>query len=1494
MKKISFSLVICIFAFSFGYSQTPIATLSTSYPTGSDMMFYIGTTTDGQTINIDWGDGTQKPYTVGTSPAMIYDKNTGSTIKIFGAGISYLYVSGNRLTSFSISSTSSIEKLFVAYNQLTSLDLSGNTAIKELYCNNNLLTSLNLNNCSALEKISFTTNKLTSIDLSTNVNIINISGGSNLLTTLNLTNNTKLNDLYCTENQLTSITFPTSTELSEIRCQNNLITSINLSGLPNLWIINIDNNKLTSLDVSNKTILQFIYCRNNLIQDINVTGCTSLGTLECAGNKLLFTTLPVGKPEWGTYNYNPQAKFPLPKKDYAINESIDLSSQLTANSVNTIYTWKTKGGQTLTSGVNYTASNGVFTFLSGNSDSLYCEMTNTTLPALTLNTTAIAVPLPAPLVIMTTTTAIGSTFSFTIRATTNDTPVQVDWGDGTVTNHNVITSNTLISGTLKSNTIKLYGANINYIDLQSRNLTSIDVTNNTVLQYLFLMYNQLASIDVTKNIALVRLNINENVIPSIDLTKNVALLYLECYKNSLSNLDLTQNILLKEVYCGTNQLTTIDLSKNVSLNRFDCWKNNITSLNLETNTALTILDISYNQFTSIDISKNTALESLYCGDNKLSSLDLSYNTALKGLSFSRNNLTTIDLSKNTLLTSLSCQNNQLTALDVSKNTALTYLNCVANKLTFSTLPIKQPSWTTYNYSMQAYLTLPKNKYALGEEIDLSNQLIAGGNTTIYVWRTPDFVTLTKDVDYTENNGKFTFIKELGDYLYCQMTNASFPDFSLSTEKISISSSSPNITLITTSNIGNTMYFQMMATISNATIQVDWGDGVLVDYIIGSNTYYYISKAITGNNIKIYGVGISYFSINNGYNIVSLDVSKATTLNSLYLGGNKISILDVSTLTKLITLDCKYNRITSLDLNNCTSLRYIDCSSNKLTFTSLPLIKAEWITYTYSPQLKLPLPKKNYTLNEEIDLSSQLTINSVTTNYKWKTKSGVTLTAGTDYTESNGKFNFLNAVNDSIYCEMTNAIFPNLTLNSTAIELPQEPILTMNTTTTIGSSFSFIIRASEENIPVKVNWGDGTITNHNVFTSNSTINGTIKSNTIRVYGSKIIYIDVISKNLTSIDISNNKPLKYFFCKGNQLTTLDVTKNTELINLDCSSNLLTTLDVTKNTALVKLSPYSNSLNGLDVSKNLVLSELNCSYNENIKTLDISKNIKLEYLYCAINGLTAIDVSNNPALIKLVCRDNNISSLNLNNNTKITNLGCDNNKLTTLDVSNIAALTYFDCHGNKLNTLDVSMNNALVNLYCESNHFIFSSLPIKKQSWANYTYSPQAKMVLQKKNYTISETIDLSNQFTTNGNTTSYTWKTMGGTTLYSGIDYITTNGVTTFLKTKTDSVYCQMTNATFPGLTLTTTNVKITQFPTSVDETHLSINTYPNPIKDILNIELNENIAKVEVYTILGAKIFEKQGDNTLTMIIPAADFPKGLLIVKVYGRNGIMDRKVIKE
>lgn len=1735
MRKFLFSIVFAFTAIS-TQAQTPAVTMTTTKEVGESCSFYIATKVENTTIQVDWGNGILSNFTVGQSSTLIYGDLTGNTIKVYGEGITELSVLSQYLNNLDASNASTLEILSCSSNNLTTLNLSSNTNLKELYCGSNKLNLLNVTANISLTVLECYSNTLTSLDLSFNTALKNIDCSYNQISTLNLTNNNVLTSVYCAGNQLTLLTLPSSNTLSKVICFNNLLTSLDISGNPNITILDCGNNQISTLELTDHTYLQNIYCNNNLLTTINLLNKPDLYKVDCSNNRFNLSTLPLSQVNWITYNYSPQAKYQLSKDTYSTGEGIDLSSQLTVNSVNTVYTWKTKSGQPLTSGTDYTENNGVFMFNTGQADSLYCEMSNTNFPNLTLTTTTIAVPLPAPAITMTTANEIGSNFSFDIAANTENKTIRVDWGNGATTEHTIGSNWTSISGTIAGSNIQIYGLSISALMANNCNLTSLDVTKCPSIKTLWCAINSLTDLDVTNNIFLEELYCGTNSIVSLDVSKNHTLQVLQCSYNLIDNLYLTNNRNLYNLRCDNNKLTVIDLSKNVELKYFDCYSNNIET---------------------IDITNNIKLEEFNCSNNQL---------------------LTIDLSKNTALTKLYCTNNKLTSLDFSNNLSLIEIYCAENKLSYSSLPLKLPSWTIYAYTPQAKLTLPKTEYVLNEEIDLNSQLTAGDNTTVYTWKTVGGVTLVKDADYTESNGKFTFLKQPGDYFYCEMTNTTFPDLTLTTENISIPQTEPAITMTTSIPVVSTFSFEIATNVNNYNIQVDWGDGSLSSYLINYTTE--ITGTLKSNIIKVYGLGIYNLNIINK-GITSLDITNCSTLNTIYCGNNQIITLDVTQNTaltalycnnnqlasldiskntalayldcrsnKLVTLDvsnntmlgtllcttndisvlnlsnntalsnfyCGDNKLTSIDISNNTKLRYFECYANKLsaldlskntelvflnltdnkfTFASLPVPIASWNPYHYTPQAKFPLPKAEYALNEEIDLSSQLTAGVNTTVYTWKTAGGVTLVKDVDYAESNGKFSFLKTYSDSVYCEMTNATFPDLTLETKniAIYLPL-PTISMVSASAIGSNFYFDINAPE-NTQITVDFGDGSLSSYTMGINSSRIEGTLRGNTVKIWGKEIGYICVSWMELTSLNVSNAVDLKSLHCNFNQLTSLDISKNIQLDHLYCNNNQLTSLDlsnninlqyvynqnnyltfttlpminaswfdfsyspqfpikmekavysvgevldlssqlsvngtvttyawvtssgntltkdvdyaenngkftflkgqtetiycqmtnatfpnltleteaisVTLNSPSITLSTtsstgntftfiasasndnsyvivdwgngsttnhtigvnessisgtlagntvkvYGNGITMLNVeSKNL--SELNISgasslqkilcNNNQFVTLDISKNDKLQYLDCRLNRIETLDLTINIELTYLNCNSNKLSSLDLSKNSILQTLDCQSNQLGTLDVTSNTSLKSLWCSFNNIKTLDLSKNTSLESLLCsnneisllsvinnpainvlrcESNQFKISTLPLKQNSWTTYSYSPQAKVELAKKQYGLTETVDLSSELTVDGKTTSYIWKTKGGATLTAGTDYNVTNGVTTFLKVQADSVYCQMTNTTFPDLTLTTTNIKVSQFPLSVGENEIAVKVYPNPATENFNLEMAEEIVRVEVYTITGVKVFENGLYNSTKVTVPLNKMPKGTLLVKVFTRNGTYKSKVVK-
>jgi len=285
----------------------------------------------------------------------------------------------------------------------------------------------------------------------------------------------------------------------------------------------------------------------------------------------------------------------------------------------------------------------------------------------------------------------------------------------------------------------------------------------------------------------------------------------------------------------------------------------------------------------------------------------------------------------------------------------------------------------------------------------------------------------------------------------------------------------------------------------------------------------------------------------------------------------------------------------------------------------------------------------------------------------------------------------------------------------------------------------------------IDWGKGVQVAQTATTLGQTYSTTsyVKGDLVKVYGSGIIVLKASSGNLTSIDVAESPNLQKLYLDHNSLTTLNLSGNTNLTTLECSYN---------------------NLSSLDISLNAQLNDLSLGYNS-ISVLDLSKNSNLTILSCIANKLTSLDVTKNLSLTKL------------------------------------------HCYLNKLTSLDVSMNPDLKILYCYSNNFTFTSLPQVKSTYTSYSYAPQAKIPAN----VLSTSVDLSSQLSANDlngvpNATVYKWYSKSSLVpLISGTDYSELNGVFTFLKNPSDSVYCTMSNAAFPLFTggdiLRSVNLKV---------------------------------------------------------------------------------------
>lgn len=680
------------------------------------------------------------------------------------------------------------------------------------------------------------------------------------------------------------------------------------------------------------------------------------------------------------------------------------------------------------------------------------------------------------------TTATG-TFNFELRASKANTPIQVDWGNGKQVAYTVGTDSTAISspaGLAGTTNVSIYGSGINYLNAESKKLTSINITNCSGLVKLFCGDNQLAAIDISKN---------------TELTD------LKCNANSLTTLDISKNLLLKNLNCFSNELNTLDISKNI----------NIVSLNC-----------SSNELSAINVSRNTSLTYLNCGSNQLTGLDASKNISIKYLSCRSNKLTTLDVTKNTAIEELYCQYNQISIFDISKNVALKYLDCSSNFLDFQSLPKPDIRFKSYIYSPQGMWH--NDSPSISNTIDLSKHLSTLDKdgkiqTTTFLWKCGDMI-MKEGTDYrTQAPGIFVFINVPTLLFFCEMTNPAFPDLKGKNAEKFAFLMNPIITL--NSNSLNEFSFALDSIVKNNLIIVNYGEGRFYSNDIWNT----IPQRRITNPVKIYGAAITELIVQNaGLNSLdvkncsslkeldcannsittldvsrnlklttlscgtnklnALDVTKNIALDFLYCYDNKLTTLDVSKNTALTSLSVRTNQIANLNISNNLELSFLSCRDNRLneldvtknskltelycygnsiTFGKLPKTNAQYAKYQYAPQKDIAITK-SADKAKAIDLSSQLTARDIsgklqTTVYTWKTKTGNTLTDGKDYNvNESGKFVFLNIPKDSIYCEMSNAAFPDFKdkniYKTTNVNFELlHPDITVENVTTVLSSIS---------------------------------------------------------------------------------------------------------------------------------------------------------------------------------------------------------------------------------------------------------------------------------------------------------------------------------------------------------------------------------------------------------------------------------------------------------
>lgn len=181
----------------------------------------------------------------------------------------------------------------------------------------------------------------------------------------------------------------------------------------------------------------------------------------------------------------------------------------------------------------------------------------------------------------------------------------------------------------------------------------------------------------------------------------ISLIKLSCGLNpQLSSLDLSQNTMLEELECQNTDLTTLDVSQNINLKRIFIPGNfGINSIDLTQNTSLTYLFVAQTSLNSIDLSHNLLLDSLTISWSSLSSIELDQNIELKYLNCSNNPITSLNVSQNMGLVYLDCSGSLLECLNVKNgnNYNFDHFDASSNPA-LNCIEVDDDSWSTSNWT----------------------------------------------------------------------------------------------------------------------------------------------------------------------------------------------------------------------------------------------------------------------------------------------------------------------------------------------------------------------------------------------------------------------------------------------------------------------------------------------------------------------------------------------------------------------------------------------------------------------------------------------------------------------------------------------------------------------------------------------------------------------------------------------------------------------------
>ncbi|WP_298509040.1 M4 family metallopeptidase [uncultured Kordia sp.] len=931
------------------------------------------------------------------------------------------------------------------------------------------------------------------------------------------------------------------------------------------------------------------------------------------------------------------------------------------------------------------------------------------------------------------------------------------------------------------------------LDVSNEGITNLTgIQDFVALESLRLNNNSLTSLDVSNLINLRTLwAASGNVFSTIDVSNNTLLEDFRLRQYSGATIDLSTNTALTRFNCTSCDFLTVDTSSNTNLVNLDLWNSNITSLDLSLNTNLETLDVYSTNLTTLDLSNNTSLTTLIANDiTTLSSLNIQNgaNTSITGFNtsgtpvncilvddpaWSTTNWTNIDGAS---YFSLYCDNYTLIP-DLNFEAALEALghDDISGDGQVPTALIEVVASLDVSNQSISDLTGIEDFTDLTDLICSNNSLTSLDVSSNVNLQNLDFdnnnvanLVLGTNTNLSEVSGRYNQLTSVDVSANTGLTNLNLRNNTFSTVDVSNNTNLRTLNLnqtgVTSLDVTNNVALAYLYLSGNALMSIDFTQNPLLENVNLTNS-----------------------------DLTSIDLSNQTVLRIIRLSGNNLTELDLTTNVALTQVECADNNLSSFNFKNGFNqiITDFDASGNPnlncILIDDLNKDYTFWIkdvttsfSDTYCRYTAIPDANFEAALEalgyDDISADGQVptALIEVITDLNVDSEGILDVTGIEDFTALVSLSCFNNALttidlSNNLNLESLmlkeNSLSTLNVLNNTelvSLRISDNNIATLDVSNNVNLS---TLRCDTNNLTALDVSNNTQLVNLDVYNMATLTSLNIDSNvnlqSLKANNTGIMAIDFSNNplltlaylhqtSIANVDFSQNPLLEELRVQNTQITSLDLSLQTVLTSLNCSQNSLLYLNVKNgNNAIITEFDASGNPNlaciivddivnndystwTKDVTTNF--SETYCRYTaipdanfesrldalgyddisgdnqvpttliENITNLDISYGFvdisdltgledftALETLDVSGHNFVTIDLSQNLQLVDLQTSNNsNLTSLDVSNNTLLKSLTCTGNSFASLDTTNNIALEYLGITGNtNLTSINVSQN-------------------------------------------------------------------------------------------------------------------------------------------------------------------------------------------------------------